>query len=125
MRSREDLLSTLMAGEELSDEEADVLLHEIESDAAFREAAGDEAFVHGLLTATLGAGLRGRLARARPPRGRRRVPLPILVASAAAILAIVAAGWMVLGRRYPAPEASGSFEIVGGGELRRGAVVDG
>ena len=118
MRPPAEILKALLAGEKLADGEADALLAALDSDEAFREAAGDELFAHGLLTA-----LHAREARRsrRPRRGRRGALW--LIGSVAAAAVVVAAAWLGLGRPYPEPAASGGFEVAGGGAVGRGSVL--
>jgi len=60
---------------------------------------------------------------ARAFRKRRRLTVAATLAFAAALVACITVGWLVLGRGYPAPRASGGYEVVGGGDVRRGSVL--
>jgi len=46
----------------------------------------------------------------------------VWIAAAAAVLAVAVGLGLVLGR-YPSPEASGTYRVVGGGQVRRGSVI--
>ncbi len=62
------------------------------------------------------------IARAFPKR-RMAVRWLAAAVAAAVVLIVVVLGWMLPGDSYPEPQVSGSYEIVGGGALRRGSVV--
>jgi len=64
-----------------------------------------------------------------PRRERRRPGRPIawlkraVALTAAAILVVAGLIWRAESSRYPAPRATGSFRVAGGGQVRRGAVL--
>ena len=58
---------------------------------------------------------------ARAARGRRRWLVGAVAAAAAVVLAAV--GLVLFWDRYPPPQVSGSYTVVGGGEVRRGCVL--
>lgn len=61
------------------------------------------------------------LARAGGQR-RRLTPRALATLAVAAVLLLVL-GWLFLGQSYPEPQASGQYEVVDGGAIRRGAVL--
>jgi ferric-dicitrate binding protein FerR (iron transport regulator) len=100
---------------------ADVLAQAYRVDACLTAHFGVQAHAPGAASAL------GRLAMGRSPEAagpqrpvlRRRV----VWCAAAAAVALVAILWGLTRSRYPQPRASGSFEVVGGGSVRRGAML--
>jgi len=85
----------------------------------------EDRLIHILLGEVFGGDETPDLTRrimARAGRGwRMRYLVPAL--AAAAIVAVALVGWHILAPRYPEPEASGAYAIVGGEELGRGVAL--
>lgn len=62
----------------------------------------------------------GRMAQARPKRGRRQLWMSLATTVAAIVVAFA---WWSRSDHYPAPDATGSFHIVGGGNVAREATL--
>ncbi len=97
-------------------------LRQFEEQLRSDPAARRELFLTAAQDAQLREILAGESINASPPLTFRARRVARFLAAAAAVLILVTSAGILL-NRYPQPEVSGTCRVVGGGEIRRGALI--
>ncbi len=136
-----EVLSRFLDGERLGEAEADALADALGKDddrpeartwllleAALQARVGDRSTEEvvlsreKLLAKIILREKRRDIRRSRPGGRAVRWKVPATAVAAAVLIGAFVA-WLATAYRYPSPRVSGSFEVVGGGRLRRGSTI--